>query len=103
MGINAVWRSETGEELGRVLDHLGHLSLIASRPADLAGTVCMRFLDPYGDTIFNQEQIAVVADEIDELASRTREKEGRAHLVAVAALARKALGHVHTYLWFIGD
>jgi hypothetical protein len=103
MGINAVWRAESGEDMGRVLDPQMLLSSITSDPAGLSRTLCLRFLDPYGNAVFNQEQLPILAEELEGLAAVTRDKAVREHLAAVAALARKAIGEIHTYLWFIGD
>lgn len=65
--------------------------------SDLAGTICARFLDAYGDAVFNQAQIPILAQELEGLSAASRDKPVREHLAAVSELARKAVGHVHTY------
>jgi len=103
MGINTVWKSEDGTELGRVDDPRGVLSTVFIHPVvDLTETVCLRFLDPYGDACFNHLQTGILAAELRAAAAACDRAEIRDHLLAVAALADKA-GETHTYLWFVGD
>lgn len=102
MGIEAVWRDENRNELGRVGDPHMVLSRVAEGSLDLDGTVCLQFLDAYGDACFNQFQIPILAGELAAAAERCPDMETREHLFAVADLAKRAQG-IHTYLWFIGD
>ncbi len=101
MGIDAVWKTESGEELGRVDDPKMVLAHLASA-VDLRGTACLRFLDPYGDAMFNQSQLPTLVEELDAAVTRVRDPELKAQLRAVRALASRARD-VHTYLWFLGD
>ena len=102
MGIDAVWKTETGDDLARVGDPRMCLSEVANGALDLAETICLRFLDAYGDACFNQFQIPILTEEIVKAASICTDHEIKAHLLAVASLAEKAR-ETHTYLWFIGD
>lgn len=101
MGINVEWRRESGEELARVddpgmvLSHLGEA-------LDTSGTTCLRFIDPYGDTIFNQAQLPILVEELEWAASSVRDPQLRSYLLVVRDLAARARD-VHTYLWFVGD
>ena len=101
MGVDAVWKDEFGKERGRVSDPSMLMSQIATgRPED---TVCLRFIDPYGDTVFNQRQIPGVIEELTARLSSLGDEQTRTHVESVINLAKKAKGQVHTYLWFIGD
>lgn len=62
-------------------------------------TVCLRFIDPAGDATFNQLQIPVLVEELEAWAN----SDPAAAIRHVMNFARGALGHVHTYLKFIGD
>jgi hypothetical protein len=42
--------------------------------ADLDRTVCLRFIDPYGDTLFNGSQMRVLAEELAALESTLTEE-----------------------------
>jgi len=64
MGVNLYMEDEAGAKLAEVLDPRGFVGCIVS----LAGnenTVCLRFIDPYGDTVFNQLQIPVLIRELE--------------------------------------
>jgi hypothetical protein len=59
----------------------------------------LRYLDPYGDTIFNYNQIDdLIADleRLDMLATSAIIKQ-------IIALAERCKEKVHTYLYFNGD
>jgi hypothetical protein len=102
MGIEAVWKDESGHELARVGDPRMLLSRVANGALDLSGTVCLKFLDAYGNACFNQFQIPVLTDELEAAAANAEDHAVKEHLLEVAKLARDAR-KTHTYLWFIGD
>ena len=63
MGINAVWQNENGVEIDRVDDPQSYFSLLVlATPLD--EFVCLRFVDPYGDTYFNRLQKPVLLIEL---------------------------------------
>jgi hypothetical protein len=66
MGINIRWENERGEQLKEVPDPGSYLGL-ALGLSPLDNTVCLRFIDPYGDTVFNQQQIPVFINELQWL------------------------------------
>ena len=72
---------------------------------DLKNTLCLRFIDPYGDTKFNQLQIPVLISELESLLAlehcQTHKKLGE--FEEVIAFIRKARKQVHTYVKFYGD
>jgi hypothetical protein len=68
MGIDLRWEDERGTQLDEVADPKGYLGLALSL-SDLKGTVSLRFIDPYGNTVFNQWQIPVFIDELQLLHS----------------------------------
>lgn len=91
MGINLSMEDEEGKELGIVPDPKRYLSIALQLP-DLEKTICLRFIDPYGDTIFNQLQIPLLIrelasmrdlitdDSLQTLANRSLESARRASL-----------------------
>ncbi|MCU1395269.1 MAG: hypothetical protein JWM34_3697 [Ilumatobacteraceae bacterium] len=98
-GVHTVeLRTERGELIRRVVD-VGHIEEAAS--ASTSGC-CLRFIDPYGETVFNYLQAPVLADEI-ESARDAAPADSRDSLTSVAALARECADNGGTYLWFIGD
>ncbi len=101
MGINVVWKTQSGEELARV-DDPGMLLSHLGDALDLHGTVCLRFVDPYGDAIFNQAQLPVLVEELEWAAPSVEDHTLRSHLKAVRDLVGRARA-THTYPWFVGD
>jgi hypothetical protein len=103
VGINAVWRDESGKELGAVPDPQMLLSRFAARRASpVPGSVCLPFLDPAGDACFNQMQIPVLIQELRAARTQVADPALANHLGKVVALAERATA-VHTYFWFEGD
>ena len=74
-------------------------ALVGERP----GTCCLRFIDPYGDTVFNQAQIPVLLEELQDLRNREPDTELASVLLEVSAFVERAVDQVHTYVRFVGD
>ena len=66
MGIDVSIEDEQGKQSSVVLDPNGYLAMVLQLPA-VENTVCVRFIDPYGDTIFNQLQIPRFITELTEM------------------------------------
>lgn len=90
-------------EGGATIAHYGGngfpLEVLGLAPRD---SVCLRFIDPYGETVFNQLQIPVLIEELAELRSRSASAELRNRLNAVVAFL-SASRELHTYVRFSGD
>jgi hypothetical protein len=99
MPIDVEWQDEFGRPLARYDGPLvgGGLSE-AARPT----SACLRFIDPYGNTVFNQWQLEVLRGELAEVAADVASSQ---RLVAMALLKfiDQARDHVQTYVKFIGD
>ena len=102
MGINVVFRDEVGAALSSVLDPRMVLSRLLSR-IDSTSSVCLRFVDPYGDAVFNYLQAVVLADELTQAEGHCETTEERRHIRRIRELAKKCASGRHTYLWFEGD
>lgn len=63
MGIDFTVETETGAVLKHVGDPCSKLPLYLSL-ADLHGTICLQFIDPYGYTIFNGSQMPILLSEL---------------------------------------
>src|SRR5436309_1073019 len=128
MGIDIRWEDERGSQLDGILDPkacFGSALVLSS----LDETVCLRFIDYYGNTIFNQRQIPVLISELHALLQlitpervailnrkrmkryqkfnvlpRTRTAvEISEHVDRILELANRSKDKTHTYLKFIGD
>jgi hypothetical protein len=102
MGIDLKWETENGRLIDEIPDPqmcISHLVL----KTDVTGTTCLRFIDPYGDTTFNQLQIPILIDELQSILRTVQDNQIRDHLRRVIELAEKSRGEIHTYLKFYGD
>lgn len=104
MGIDATWITETGERKQEVFDPRQCLTgLAANRWQSLHETKCLQFIDPWGDTLFNQGQIPYLIEELRREVENTQEPEVKAHLEKVVCLIESAVDSMHTYIRFVGD
>ena len=101
MGINVRVESERAEVQAEVLDpqNLTAKLVAASKPT----SCCLRFINPYGDTIFNILQLPVLVQELERVLASVSDPQLQAHARAVLDLANQAKGEAHTYLRFVGD
>jgi len=102
VGIDIQWEDERGELLDRISDDgdlVGQI-LAAARTEDSA---CLRFVDRYGDTVFNQPQIPVLVAELEAVPDDNLNSDARTHRQKIVGLATRARSKVHTYLKFYGD
>lgn len=65
-------------------------------------SVCARFIDPYGDTVFNQLQLPPLIDELSAMARSASSAELRRRLRSVVEFLEASKG-MHVYVRFIGD
>jgi hypothetical protein len=98
--ISVEIQDEQGRREGDACWHVRSSALLVD---DHPGTCCLRFIDPYGDTTFNQSQLLVLVDELQDLRNRVGEPEGVEVLDALLRFLQSAVGQVHTYVKFVGD
>jgi hypothetical protein len=65
--------------------------------------VCLRFVDAFGDAVFNQAQIPVLLAELRSSFSEQTDREVKDHLVKVIGLVERATDRTDTYIKFTGD
>jgi hypothetical protein len=101
MGIDAFLEDETGAKFGEVLDERNVL-LRAVLAGGHDSTVCLRFIQPWGDTTFNQLQVPHLIVELRALREPV-EPTTREALDALVVLADRATKKAHLYVKFYGD
>jgi hypothetical protein len=69
------------------------------RQGDYASFPLLRWLDPWGCTVYNRAQSEALIPELDRLLAETEDAKIR----EVRELAVRAVSDVHLYLVFIGD
>ena len=72
MGINARLETERAEPLAEVLDPHNYLAWLLGLLDD-ESMVCLPFIDPYGDTIFNGLQLPILLSELERASKRLTE------------------------------
>jgi hypothetical protein len=100
MPIGVEWQDENGRVLARYEGPLLHARLFDHAEQNQA---CLRFIDPYGDTTFNQLQLPTLLAELESLGA---DRDLGEHLVVIRALLaflEQARDQTHTYVKFIGD
>jgi hypothetical protein len=104
VGIDVAWVDERHEQKQFVADTGQWITRLAtSRWPKLSSSVCLRFVEPWADAVFNQSQIPELANELRSEVEAASDSGTRAHLEKVVRLVEKAVGETHTYIKFIGD
>jgi hypothetical protein len=67
------------------------------------GTVLLRFIDPYGYTIFNRIQCAVLHDEWTAAGENLESEEARRWAAEVAGLLRRCADEYGFFVRFVGE
>jgi hypothetical protein len=101
MGIGTRLQTERAETIQFRCDAKDLLGR-ALRSADLSSTVCLRFIDPFGDTIFNRQQAAVLIGELARLRPNVDDAT-RATVDWIITMAERVEREPHLYLKFEGD
>jgi hypothetical protein len=91
MGVDLYLEDEQGNRLAEVLDPRGFVPRILLL-AEHASTVCLRFIDPYGDSVFNQLQIPVLIRELEHAREMVTDE-------GVARLGRQAVEDARRAGW----
>jgi hypothetical protein len=101
MGIDAQLEDEGGKQIQFCHDSSGSFGRLLNA-SDLSGSTCLRFIDPYGDTIFNQGQAAVLIEELRSVLVAA-DPISAAYINNVLRFANTASRSLHHYVRFIGD
>ncbi len=102
MGLNIVLEDEKGTQIGGVGDPTNILHRILPSSDDVSSRT-LRYVDWYGDTVFNRVQMDDVIEELQVLLSKAQSHDERELLGQILELARKCKNEPHLYLKFYGD
>ena len=102
MGIELTWEEENGQELARLGDPQSMMQSWLPLETALEFS-CLRFIDQYGDTVFNRLQIPALLQEMKSCKSSALNPAVAEHLDQAIALVSRAEDCIHTYIRFIGD
>jgi hypothetical protein len=94
--------TEDGEPIEAIYDEHNLLHRILPSYTDYSYQF-LRFIDWYGDTVFNRMQMEVFLSEWKRLYSKVKTKEEMILLKKIEKLAEICQEEIHLYLKFYGD
>ena len=100
MPITVRIEDERGKAQGEEWWHADSTALLVG---DHPGTCCLRFIDPYGDTVFNQAQLPVLLAELRQLQGQLSDPRQASALTELSHFLDRALDRPHVYVRFLGD
>jgi hypothetical protein len=101
MGIDVRLEGENGDSLGDVED--GCMVLARAAQGALDNTRLLRYLMPYGDTVFNQAQAADLRDDVRQVIREHAGTPLAETASRIEPLVDRLASETHLYLWFRGD
>lgn len=103
MSIDARWEDENGDEIEVVLSPpRSRLESLIPEP-NVECFPCLRYIDLYGDTTFNQLQLPQLLADLKQAIIEAESPDTRTHMQSLIDLVQRAIGVVHTYIKFYGD
>jgi hypothetical protein len=103
MGIEVVLQDERCNDISKTVhDPDGVIPQCVPNLSDKAYS-CLRFVDPYGDTIFNRLQAVAMIEEWDRLKPSFIERNATELWAEVRDMIVKCSEEPHTYVRFVGD
>ena len=90
---------DAAEDVDRLLQHVAEPA--ASSPG--SAYVLLRYVDPYGDTVFNHVQMDDLLRDLDTAGRLAATPAEQRSLARLQVMARRCKAGVHLYVWFIGD
>ena len=102
MGLSVVLESESGEPLDRFDDEKNLFHRVLP-PADNSTYHLIRFIDWYGNTVFNRPQMDTLIEDLDKLVKTVKTEEETKLLRRVTDFAHRVKEEPHLYLKFYGD
>jgi hypothetical protein len=102
MGLGIELQDERGGILSSTSDPKNLLSNLLPRLSDKS-SLMLRYIDPFGDSVFNNLQMDQFLVEWAEVSSKVQTAEERKLVSTIEAMAQRVRDEVHLYLKFIGD
>ncbi len=97
--IRVVVQDEKGNEFGEAVDVASDL---LAHPGDPRFS-CLRFVDPYGDTVFNRMQLVHLLEDVRLVRGSDYGTQHTAAIDKVESLIELCQAEPHSYLKLIGD
>lgn len=103
MGVDVQLETESGEVVQFVGDDQGIFLRTALDGRLNSGKTCLRFIDPFGNTIFNFNQWPVVMEELEFINQHSTDNDLKEYARKVLKLLSDSRNKRHHYLKFVGD
>lgn len=97
---------QLADQHGKVLEEIPDLESLLARlfPSwDDGSFHCLRYIDPWGDTIFNHLQMDELISELRRIRAKTSVEAERAFVDAIESMAARCKEGENLYLKFLGD
>ena len=101
MPIDVVLQTIEGKRIDEVTEGRTHLNRLL--PLDDPSFPLLGYIDPYGSTIFNGNQMRLFLQEWDRLLQSVVDKDDAEFLLRIRTLAERCKSGPHIFLRFIGD
>lgn len=101
MGVDVYIETEFGERIEEFLDPKGIIARLL--PIGDNRFSLLRYIDLYGNTIFNRLQMEQLLFELEQLKNDDRTPEEIAVIEKLQEMARRCQNEPHLYLKFYGD
>jgi hypothetical protein len=102
MALTFRLEGERGARYAEVVDYQGDLSRLIVRWTDPL-SICLRFIDPYGHTIFNRLQMEQFISELTAIRVLLEHPLAQQTLDQVLALCLECQTRPHRYIVMYGD
>ena len=103
MSIDVRWEDENGKEIEVILSPRRSKFETLIPDATVEWFPCLRYIDLYGDTTFNQLQLPQLLADLKQAILEADSPETRNHMESLIDLVQRAIGRDHTYIKFYGD
>lgn len=104
MGLNSVTvETAEGKVIREIVASPSVLDPLIGSLEDKAEFCCLRFVDPYGDTIFNPIQVVQLRQELETLLQLATTPNQRSVIQELLQLAQFSLMEPHRFLRLVGD
>jgi hypothetical protein len=97
--ITVVLQDENGNEVTQGVDVPTN---VLARPDDPRFT-CLRFVDPYGDTVFNRLQVGPLLEDLHLIRDSSEMHQYEAAIRKIEELIERCQKEPHLYIRFVGD
>jgi hypothetical protein len=101
MTLSIHLETENGKTLDSFDDHGLLMPLIP--PLNDKNYYCIKYINPYGDTVFNYLQMDDFISELKQIKSNSSDEKVKELIDKIIQLAERCKQKVHTYIKFYGD